>query len=105
MRAGQLHDRITIQRRTSTVDDFGTPIETWADLATARASVIQSSTQEFMAAIGQTGTIATIFRLRYLDGITTADRVSHDGRFYDIKEVKELGRRAGMDLRCTAPEA
>ncbi len=105
MRAGKLDKTITIQHFTSTVDDFGTPIETWANVATVRAQLIQSTTEEFMRSFGQSSETAAIFRIRYLDSIATTDRVSFSGQLYDIKEVKELGRREGLDLRCMAREA
>lgn len=105
MRAGKLDKIITIQRFTSTVDDFGTPIEAWTDVATMRAQLIQTTTEEFMRSFGQSSETAAIFRIRYLNGIGTTDRVSFSGQLYDIKEVKELGRREGLDLRCMAWEA
>ncbi|WP_313193702.1 phage head closure protein [Shinella zoogloeoides] len=102
MRAGKLDKTITLQRFTSTVDDYGTPIETWTDLATVRAQIIQATTEEFMKGWGASTEAATVFRIRHMDGITPADRVTYQGRAYDLKEIKELGRREGLDLRCVA---
>jgi len=51
---------------------------------------------------GESSEAAIVFRIRHMDGITLADRVSYDGRAFDLKEVKELGRRHGLDLRATA---
>lgn len=99
MRAGKLDKLITLQRFTSTVDDFGTPVETWADLATLRAQVVQASTEEFIRAGAEADTVI-VFRARYLDGITTADRVAFAGATYDVKEMKEIGRRQGLEIRC-----
>ena len=48
----------------------------------------------------ENGTI--VFRVRYLAGITTADRVSYAGQVYDLKEVTEIGRRRGLELRAVA---
>jgi len=102
MRAGKLEKTITIERVTTTVDDYGTPIEGWATFATVRTQVIQSSTEEFMKGWGASTEAATVFRIRHLDGITPADRVLYQGRAFDLKEIKELGRREGLDLRCVA---
>ena len=41
-----------------------------------------------------------MFQIRYLAGITTADRVTFDGATYDIDEIAELGRKRGLELRC-----
>ncbi|MEO9340466.1 phage head closure protein [Mesorhizobium sp. SB112] len=105
MRAGKLDKTITIDRFTSTVDDYGTVIEDWTTVATVRAQIIQASTEEFMRSFGVSTETAVVFRIRNIDGLTTADRVIYGGRQHDIKEVKELGRREGLDLRCVAQGA
>lgn len=105
MRAGKLDKSITIERVTTTVDEYGTPIEGWATVAAVRAQIIQSTTEEFMKGWGTSTEAAIVFRIRHLDGITPADRVTYDGRAYDLKEIKELGRREGLDLRCVAQGA
>jgi SPP1 family predicted phage head-tail adaptor len=104
MRAGKLDKTIAVQRRGETVDDYGTVSEGWTDLVTIRAQVIQSSTEEFLQASGTTGQAAIIFRIRWREGFEVADRVVYAGKNYDLKEIKELGRREGMDLRCLAGE-
>ncbi|NKM86343.1 phage head closure protein [Rhizobium laguerreae] len=104
MRAGKLDKTITIQRRGETVDDYGTVSEGWTDVATVRAQVIQSSTEEFLQASGTTGQAAIIFRIRWREGFEVADRVTYRGQAFDLNEIKELGRREGIDLRCLAGE-
>ncbi|WP_242217272.1 phage head closure protein [Shinella zoogloeoides] len=102
MRAGKLDKTITIERRGEIVDDFGTVTEGWASLATVRAQVIQQGTEEFLQNAGTDAQTAIVFRIRRLSDLTTADRVSYGGRAFDVKEIKELGRRGGLDLRCVA---
>jgi SPP1 family predicted phage head-tail adaptor len=103
MRAGSLDRVITIQRFTSTVDDYGGVVETWADVATIRAQLVQASTDEYIAAgLGAQDKAVMIFRIRWMDGITNADRVSYNGGFFNLKEIKEIGRREGLELRCEA---
>ena len=102
MRAGTLDRTITIERATTAVDDFGTSQETWASFARMRAHVIQATTEEFMRGYGASSEAVIIFRIRHHPGITLADRVCFDGRLFDLKEIKELGRREGLDLRCLA---
>jgi SPP1 family predicted phage head-tail adaptor len=105
MRAGLLTKTIDLQRATVAVDQYGTPANTWATFATVRAQLLQATTEEFMRTFGASTEAAVVFRIRFLDGITLADRVSYQGRAYDLKEVKELGRREGLDLRCLATGA
>lgn len=102
MRAGKLDREITIQRFTSTVDDYGTPAQTWTDIATVRAQIVQQSTEEFIRGFGASDETAIIFRTRWLDGVTNADRISFDGVLHNLKEVMEIGRRKGLELRCVA---
>jgi SPP1 family predicted phage head-tail adaptor len=102
MRGGNLDRIITIDRVTTTVDEYGTPQEGWATVASLRAELIQSSAQEFIRAYGATTDTIAIFRTRFLDGVTTADRVTYANRSYDLKEIKEIGRREGLELRCIA---
>jgi SPP1 family predicted phage head-tail adaptor len=102
MRAGRLDRSITIQRSTYIVDDTGNPAYDWTDLTTQRAEIIQASTEEFIRAYGAADETVTIFRLRFFDGITNADRVLYAGMAHNIKEVKEIGRRKGLEIRTVA---
>ena len=100
MRAGQLDRTIKIQSVTNTVNEFGTPVETWTDLATVRAQIVQQSTDEFLATYGETDNFAVVFRIRWLSGVTTDHRVVYQGKNLNIRETKEIGRRNGLELRC-----
>lgn len=102
MRAGKLDRNITIERVGTTVDDYGTPSEGWTPVATVRAQRLQSSTEEFLRTFGSSEEAAVVFRIRHMDGLKTADRVTDRGQQFDIKEIKELGRREGLELRCIA---
>lgn len=102
MRAGKLDRTITVSRFASAPDDFGTPVATWTPVATLRAQIIQSSTEEFLTAQGANDETVVIFRTRWLDGITTADQLEYEGKLFNVREVKELGRRRGLELRCEA---
>lgn len=100
MRAGQLDRSITIQRVTTTIDDYGTPTLTWVDVATVRAQQVQQSTQEYIRNFGASDDTVIVFRTWWLDGVTNADRIIYQSTSFNIKETKEIGRRAGLELRC-----
>lgn len=102
MRAGRLDQSITIQQFTHTVDDYGGPIQTWTDLATVRAQIVQQTTEEFIRGFGAADETAIIFRIRWLANVDAADRIVFDGRIHNLKEIKEIGRRKGLELRCVA---
>lgn len=97
MRAGKLDREITIERATTAVGDAGTITETWAAFATLRAELVDTGADEADPAI----TKATVlFRTRFVSGVTVADRISFDGRQFNIKHVAEIGRRRGLELRA-----
>lgn len=99
MRSGKLDRTIKVQSFTSTVNGYGTPVQAWTDVATARAQIIQSSTEEFLTN-GASDTTSIIFRTRYFEGVNTSSQVVYDGETFNVREVKEIGRRKGLDLRC-----
>lgn len=104
MRAGRLDREITIQRweENPEPDEYGVAEPDWVDVAAVRAQIVQASTEEFIRAYGASDETVIIFRTRWLDGISNADRVGYAGKYFNIKEVKEIGRRKGLELRCIA---
>ncbi|MBN7759996.1 phage head closure protein [Nitratireductor aquibiodomus] len=104
MRAGKLDNVIEIVRPGGYVDDgYGNQVPVGETIiATVRAQIIQASTEEFMRAWGASTERAIIFRLRWLDDVRLSDKVRHDGTDYNLKEVKPIGRRRGLELRCAA---
>jgi SPP1 family predicted phage head-tail adaptor len=100
MRAGALDRSIAVQAATTIVDTAGTPSETWQTVATVRAQLIEPTTTEYLRGYGEGGNFGTILRIRWLDGITTDHRVQYAGRNLNIRDIKELGRRRGLELRC-----
>ncbi|WP_126974655.1 phage head closure protein [Frigidibacter oleivorans] len=100
MRAGKLRDIVIIERGTDTINAAGTPETVWATHATLRAEVVQRGTTEFMRVQGAVDEAVVVFRTRFLAGITTADRIVFDGRVFGIREIVEIERRRGLELRC-----
>lgn len=104
MRAGRLDRQITIQRSENSVNEYGTPVFTWTDTATLRVQLVESRAEEFLAGGAANDKTLAIFRVRYLAGVTNADRIAYDGKLFNIREVKEIGRRKGLELRAEASE-
>jgi SPP1 family predicted phage head-tail adaptor len=102
MRAGKLDRSITIQREATTTNDTGYAVAAWSDLANIRAEIVTQTSTEFLTGYGEAENGTVIFRVRYLAGITTADRVTHGGEIYDLKEITEIGRRRALELRAVA---
>ncbi len=99
--AGRLEETVVIERLTTSVGASGAVAEVWTPIATRRAEIADAATEEFVR--GERG-ISTesvvVFRLWYVEGVTLADRVVWGGQAFDIKRVKEVGRRVGLELTC-----
>jgi len=102
MRAGKLDRSIDLERLTETVQPSGAVVTTWAKIATVRAEIVQQSATEFLTGFGEAENGTVVFRVRYVPDLTTADRVAYAGAIYDLKEIKEIGRRRGLELRAVA---
>lgn len=105
MDAGKLDRRITIRRATVTADAMNEPVETWADLLCLWAAKRDVSDRERLQASEYGATITTRFTVRWsqaASGITPKDRISIDGSTYDILGIKELGRRAFLEITAAA---
>lgn len=100
MRAGKLDRTISIERESEIVTPAGGVVTTWTNLATVRAQIVTQSASEFLTGYGEAEAGTVVFRIRYLDGVTTADRVTYEGAQYNVKEISEIGRRRGLELRA-----
>lgn len=101
MRAGKLTETITLRAITYIDNGYGGVDEVEADFATLRAQIIEESTDEFVRNYGVFTERLRIFRTRWLDDVTPEMKVVHDGLTFNIKQIKEIGRRRGLELRCT----
>jgi SPP1 family predicted phage head-tail adaptor len=85
--AGKRRDRITLQRKTVTPDDFGGEIETWQDLGKRWAWIIYGTGQERRAAAQVNASVHATFNVPR-DSLTRTlhadDRISFDGSYWNI---------------------
>jgi SPP1 family predicted phage head-tail adaptor len=100
MRGGNLDRVIQIQRPTTGLDMYGTPMQTWALAATMRAQKLENAIADREGARGDTTDAAITFRLRWLDGVTLENRITYEGQQFKIMSTKEIGRRVGLDITC-----
>ncbi|MEO7031189.1 MAG: phage head closure protein, partial [Herbaspirillum sp.] len=87
MNIGDLRHTVTLERFTSTVNDYGEPIQAWAPIGTMAASVEPLNGREYFAAAAAQSEVTTRIRMRYFPGVTVTDRVKHGGTVYDIDAV------------------
>jgi head-tail adaptor len=99
---GKLDRTVTIERKTETVSEKGAVRTAWTNIATVRAEIMEHFAAELATGFGEAEKGTVTFRTWFIDGITTADRVSYAGKVYDLKEIKEIGLRHGLELRAVA---
>ncbi len=87
MRAGKLRHKVSIERATITQDDYGGIVRTWGTVATVPASVEPINGREYFTAYTTLSEVTTRIRIRYLDGLTVTDRITHRGTVYNIVSV------------------
>ena len=82
--AGKLRQVITYQAKTVTVDEYGGPVEAWADHATVRAAVNPLIGKDLMASMSAQSTAEMRINHRFVPGITSAMRILWNGATYEI---------------------
>lgn len=101
MQAGQLRDRINIQRRTGATDQWGTPLpDNWEFFTAAWANIRYQSGSESIKAGADVSIVRASIRIRSIPGIDAGMRVVHAGQVYDIEAVLPGVGRQHVDLVC-----
>ena len=90
MKAGQLDQRVTVERFTATYDELGQPIESWAPLFTCWAAVEPLTGREFIAAQAAQSEVTARIRMRFRPWMTAQDRVIHNGTTYNIVSLIDV---------------
>lgn len=98
MDAGQHDRRITIETRSVTRGDYGDEVDSWAELQTVWAQVIQNTGSEDTESRRVHEDVNYTFRIRFRSDVTEEERIKYKGETYDIKSVKELGRRERLEI-------
>lgn len=91
--------RVTLQSKSATRDAMGGEVVTYATFASVWAEKRDLAGREYLTA-GQSerAEIQTLWRLRWLSGVTPAMRLIHGSDVYDIESVAELGRNDALEL-------
>ena len=93
---------VELQRFTSTRDNFGSIIESWASVDTVWASIRQTGVSEkFKNDAKRKIALRTAqILIRWRSDITETWRVIYDGLIWDIKGQAQIGRAKGLNLFC-----
>ncbi|MCQ4105159.1 phage head closure protein [Erwinia persicina] len=104
MQAGKLRHRITLQHKVSVQDQLTGAVNTeWRDLKKVWADVAPLSAREFIAAQATQAEITTRITIRYLFGLTNANRIVFRDRIYNIEGVlpDSVSGREYLTLPCS----
>ena len=104
MKAGQLDQRVTVERLQGGFDELGQPLpDTWAPLFTCWAAVEPLTGREYLAAQAAVSEVTAKIRMRFRPWMTAEDRVIHDGTIYNIVSVIDVrSENRELVLMCKA---
>lgn len=101
IRAGELDRKIVIVRQTSgTKNEFNEPDMIWQPIARLFAQFRQTSGREFFAAGEVLSERKATFILRWRSDLLMTDRIQYSGIDWLISEIREIGRREGLELQA-----
>ncbi|MCL1126712.1 phage head closure protein [Shewanella surugensis] len=87
MQAGKLNKRITLERKTTTQNQYGEELDTWERLANTWAEIVSETCDrvEIGGALQQRYQIELM--MRYRANFSINDAVVYAGRRYDVTEL------------------
>ena len=102
LNAGTLNSRVTIQRRTGGVNDWGEPLPAgWEEVVKVWANVRHLSGSESIKSDRPTSEVRASIRIRFRTGVDAGMRALVGGVTYEIQAVMpDLQRREYTDLVC-----
>ena len=101
MTPGALDQRVTVERLQQGQDELGQPFNTWTAMFTTWAAVEPQAGREFVAAGAMQSELTTKVRIRWRAGLTSGDRLTHNGRVYNIASVIDYrSARREIVLMC-----
>lgn len=97
----RLRHFVKIQRRTTSTDGVGQVKEIWTDAEEVWANILPVNTREYFNASGERAEVTHKISTWYGPSISPRDRISYDGRLFDIKGVMNVGERnRQLQLMC-----
>jgi SPP1 family predicted phage head-tail adaptor len=94
---GRLDERISIQSRSSTENDFGEPIESFSTANTVSAQVIIKTGSEKDENNKEVAIRNIQFRIRYLSSLDETQQILYRNKTYDIEFIED-NRRFGQTI-------
>lgn len=100
MRPGTLDRIITVERQSPTGDEdaLGQPVLAWQPVWKAWAGITNKTEDEAFAASQRYAKRVVTFSTYWNGDLKETDRIECEGRRYDIKGIREIGFREGVEI-------
>ena len=102
LRAGRLDRRIIIQVATKSTGTAGGESRSWGTLATVWAEYKPVRGSESFVGVEHYAEAEVRFTIRYRNDVTPDNRITYDGKTYDIVAVLQIGRKEALDILAKA---
>lgn len=101
MKAGQLDQRIHLERLSEGRDKYGQPVFEWLYVLSAWAAVEPLTGREYHAAMATAAESTQRIRMRHRQDVTPDLRVKHGDLYYDIQSVADVDSQGReLHLMC-----
>lgn len=89
-----------LQSKAATASTNGERAGAWTTYETVWATVRETPAREIIAGNTEQAQKTLILFIYYHSSVTERHRVLFEGDAYDIENIREIGYREGMELRC-----
>ena len=99
--AGDLNERISIERDTPTRDDYNEEVSDWAEIGKRWAKVWYGSGSERRESAAEREMQRATFQCRHdatTSNVTVKDRIVFDGSIWDIRNVSKMRDRGLVEF-------
>lgn len=106
MKIGRKRHRVTIERITTAQTATGAMEKTWASIGQVWAEIVPQRGDEASEQMQLTASLLHTIRLRRTGaavGLTPADRITYQGRTFELTSVADIGER-NREIECQATE-
>jgi len=93
-----MKNRVEVQQYTTVKDEWNHETKTWTAKATVWAEKKYKNSQLVSEVKGVTHVMQVIFRIRFMDEITTKMRIKEGNNFFDIVGMKVIGNQEVLEL-------
>lgn len=95
---GTLDRFVTLERAVTSSDGQGGRVTTWTTVAQFWAQLTPLAAREAVQGMAMRATLTHRVRCWFREDVREADRLTYDGRRFEVIGQREIGLRAGLEL-------